>query len=106
MGARKKRKCEECGSLANLSYDGLKLICSDCLKSLQDDIVLKHRSGKMVYGDAESILMERLRLSRYKAEELLHPPLGDRDLKSPNLDLKLSDHIRMMTEVARNEQGP
>ena len=103
MGARKKRKCEECGVKANMAYDGLRLICSECLKDLQDQTVHSHRNGKMSYHDAEAILMERLQLSRFKAEEILHPPLGKGDFQNPRLSMRLSDHIKMVQEMASDE---
>ena len=103
MGARKKRKCESCGTKSNMAYDGLKLICSDCLKDLQDEVVHEHRNGRMPYHEAESILMERLRLSRFQAEEILHPPLGDGDFQNPRMNIRLSEHIKMVQEMAGNE---
>ena len=103
MGARKKRKCEECGVKANMAYDGLRLICSECLKDLQDRTVHQHRNGKMSYHDAEAILMERLQLSRFQAEEILHPPLGKGDFQNPRLSMRLSDHIKMVQEMASDE---
>jgi len=100
MGARKKRKCEECGEKANMAYDGQGLLCADCLKAMQDSIVHDHRNGRIPYHEAESILMERLRLSRHGVEEILHPPLGDGDFQNPALSIKMSDHIRGMMEAS------
>ena len=98
-GARKKRKCQECGTKSNMAYDGLGVLCPDCLKSLKEHSVELHRNGKMPYQEAEAILMERLRLSRFGAEEILSPPLGDGDFKNPRLTVKMSDHIKMLTEM-------
>jgi len=86
-----------------MAYDGLRLICSDCLKDLQDQTVHQHRNGKMSYHDAEAILMERLQLSRFQAEEILHPTLGTGDFQNPRLSMRLSDHIKMVQEMTSDE---
>ena len=105
MGARKKRKCESCGEKRNMAYDGLKLICSDCLRDLQEQTVHLHRNGKLTYQEAEAILMERLQLSRFKAEEILHPPLGKGDFQNPRMAIRMSEHIDMIREMMDNEQS-
>ena len=92
-GARKKRKCQGCGLKMNMAYDGLGMLCADCLKEFQKDVVHRHRSGSIPYHEAESILMERMRFSRFQAEEVLHPALGEGDFQNPDLALKLADHI-------------
>ena len=103
MGARKKRKCEECGDKANMAYDPQGLLCAECLKSMQDDIVSRHRNGKMAYHEAESILMERLRLSRLGVEGILNPPLGERDFQNPRMTIRLSEHINSIREMMESE---
>ena len=100
MGARKKRKCEECGEKANMAYDPEGRLCAECLKAMQDEIVTLHRSGKMVYEVAEKKLMERLRLSRHGVEEILHPPLGEGDFQNPALSMRMSAHIRSIMEAS------
>ena len=100
MGARKKKKCQECGDKANMAYDGHGLLCAECLKVMQDEIVTLHRSGKMVYEVAEKKLMERLRLSRHGVEEILHPPLGEGDFQNPAMSMRMSTHIRSIMEAS------
>ena len=103
MGARKKRKCEECGEKANMAYDPQGLLCADCLKQMQDSVIHEHRNGRMSYHEAESILMDRLRLSRYGAEEMLFPPLGKGDFQNPRMTIKLSEHINDIREMIESE---
>ena len=59
-----------------MAYDGHGLLCAECLKQMQESVIHEHRNGKMPYHEAESILMDRLRLSRHGVEEILFPPLG------------------------------
>ena len=89
MGARKKKKCMECNRKANLSYDPRGELCVDCLTMMKDELLRKHQSGEMTYQDAERILMKRLRFSRFQAEKVLFPPLGEGDFHDPRMDIKL-----------------
>jgi hypothetical protein len=89
MGARKKRKCEECGMKANMAYDPEGKLCADCLTSMKDEVLRSHRQGKLTYQEAEEKLMRRLRFSRFQVEAILFPPLGEGDFADPNMGLKL-----------------
>jgi hypothetical protein len=89
MGARKKRKCEECGEKANMAYDPEGKLCADCLTTMKDDLLGQHRQGKLTYQEAEKRLMKRLRYTRFQAEQVLFPPIGEGDFQNPNMALKL-----------------
>jgi hypothetical protein len=43
----------------------------------------------MTYQDAEEKLMKRLRFTRFQAEQVLFPPLGEGDFADPNMTIKL-----------------
>jgi hypothetical protein len=91
MGARKKRKCEGegCGVKANMAYDPEGKLCADCLTTMKDDLLGQHRQGKLTYQEAEKRLMKRLRYTRFQAEQVLFPPIGEGDFQNPNMALKL-----------------
>lgn len=102
MSARRKRKCEECGRKANMAFDPQGRICVDCLEELKHTTVSLHKQGKMAYHEAEEILRKRLRISRFQAEEILFPPLGDGDYPSSFGGLRLSENI---TELIENDDS-
>ena len=89
MGARKKRKCEGCGEKANMAYDPEGKLCADCLTSMKDELLGQHRQGKLTYQEAEERLMKRLRFTRFQAEQVLFPPIGEGDFQNPNMALNL-----------------
>jgi hypothetical protein len=57
MGARKKRKCEECGMKANMAYDPEGKLCADCLTLMKDEVLRSHRQKLRRY--IKSIILER-----------------------------------------------
>jgi len=89
MGARRKRKCEECGEKRNMAYDPEGKLCADCLTSMKDELLRVHRQGKLTYQEAEERLMKRLRFTRFQAEKVLFPPMGEGDFNNPNMNIKL-----------------
>ena len=89
MGSRKKKKCMECGMKANLAYDPRGEKCVDCLTMMKDELLRLHRQGKMTYQEAEERLMKRLRFTRFQAEQVLFPPLGEGDFDDPNMSIRL-----------------
>jgi len=74
LSSRQLRSCGECGKRKNLEWDGWRKLCHECLVARCDEVVRLHRENEMPYHEAETEIMERLRIDRLKAEERIHPP--------------------------------
>ena len=77
LSSRQLRSCAACGKRKNLEWDGRRKLCHECLLARIDEVIELHHQNKIAYHEAESELMERLRIGRLEAESRLQPPIED-----------------------------
>ena len=93
LSSRQLRSCGGCGKRKNLEWDGRRELCHDCLIARCDEVVRLHRANEMPYHEAESELMERLRIDRLKAEERIHPPKEEWKHPEKKIEIKIEDQV-------------
>ena len=75
LSSRQLRLCAACGKRKNLEWDGRRELCHKCVLKRVDYVIQQHRDNRIPYHEAESEVMERLRVRREEAERRIHPPV-------------------------------